>query len=118
MARANEKATAQGSRDLNLTFMAFKRAEANSPGWPPDKNAIPGRALVEETAEYDQRGKLQKRGLPIGGQALQESTGGQVMPIADRCLCVRRQSLVFEPPPSKTLRGDADGRKREQDDRE
>ena len=44
MARANENASAQGSRDLNLTFMAFKRAEASSLGWPPDKNAIPGTA--------------------------------------------------------------------------
>ncbi len=44
MARANENANAQGSRDLNLTFIAFKRAEANSPDWPPDKNAIPGTA--------------------------------------------------------------------------
>ncbi len=39
MARANENAKAQGSLDLNLTFMAFKRAEASSPDWPPDKNA-------------------------------------------------------------------------------
>jgi hypothetical protein len=30
MARASENATAQGRWDLNLTFMAFKRAEANS----------------------------------------------------------------------------------------
>jgi len=35
MARANENDNGQGSRDLNLTFMA------RSPGWPPDKNAIP-----------------------------------------------------------------------------
>ena len=42
MARANEKANAHGSRDLNLKFMAFKRVEANSPDWPPDKNAMPG----------------------------------------------------------------------------
>jgi len=40
MARANENASAQGSRDLNLTFIAFKRADANSAGWPPDRNAI------------------------------------------------------------------------------
>jgi hypothetical protein len=33
-ARANENANAQGSRDLNLTFMASNRAEANSPDWP------------------------------------------------------------------------------------
>jgi hypothetical protein len=32
MARANENAKAQGNRDLNLTFMAFKRAEASSLG--------------------------------------------------------------------------------------
>jgi hypothetical protein len=32
MARANENANAQGSRDLNLTFIAFKRAVANSAG--------------------------------------------------------------------------------------
>jgi hypothetical protein len=44
MTRANENANAQDSRDLNLTFMAFKRAEASSPGCPPDKNAIPGTA--------------------------------------------------------------------------
>ena len=44
MARANENANAQGKRDLNLTFMAFKRAEASAPGWPPDRNAIPGMA--------------------------------------------------------------------------
>ena len=29
MARANENASAQGSCDLNLTFMAFRRAEAS-----------------------------------------------------------------------------------------
>src|ERR1017187_8603116 len=44
MARANENANAQGACGLNLTFMAFKRAEAPSAGWPPDKNAIPGTA--------------------------------------------------------------------------
>jgi len=44
MARANEKVNAQGSRDVNRTFMAFKRAEASSPDWPPDKNAIPDTA--------------------------------------------------------------------------
>ena len=44
MARANENASAQGARDLNLTFMAFKRAEASSLDWPPDKNVIPGTA--------------------------------------------------------------------------
>ena len=42
MARANENANAQGSRDLNLTFIAFKRAEASSLDCPPDKNATPG----------------------------------------------------------------------------
>src|ERR1019366_6422412 len=44
MARENENATAHGSRDSNLIFIAFKRAEANSAGWPPDKNAIAGTA--------------------------------------------------------------------------
>src|SRR5271166_6138185 len=44
MARANENANAHGSRDLNRTFMAFKRAEASSLDWPPDKNVIPGTA--------------------------------------------------------------------------
>ncbi len=44
MARENENANAHGSRDLNLTFIAFKRAEASSADWPPDKNAIPGTA--------------------------------------------------------------------------
>ena len=36
--------TAHGSRELNLTFIAFKRAEASSGDWPPDKNAIAGTA--------------------------------------------------------------------------
>ena len=44
MARENENVNGQGSRDLNLTFMAFKRTESSSPDWPPDKNAIPGTA--------------------------------------------------------------------------
>src|ERR1017187_7343713 len=44
MARANENANAQGNRDLDLTFIAFKRAEASSGDWPPDKNAIAGTA--------------------------------------------------------------------------
>jgi len=44
MARANENANAHGSRDLNRTFMAFKRAEASSPDWPPDKKRNPGTA--------------------------------------------------------------------------
>src|ERR1017187_10536965 len=44
MARANENANAQGCRDLKRRFMAFNRAEASSPDWPPDKNAIPGTA--------------------------------------------------------------------------
>jgi len=44
MARPNENANPQGIRGRNRTFMAFKRAEANSADWPPDKNAIPGTA--------------------------------------------------------------------------
>ena len=44
MARANENASAQGNFDLNRRFMVFKRAEASSADWPPDKNAIPGTA--------------------------------------------------------------------------
>jgi hypothetical protein len=31
-------------RDLNLTIMAFKRADANSAGWPPDRKATAGTA--------------------------------------------------------------------------
>ena len=44
MARENEKVNTQGIRDLNRTFIAFRRAEASSLGWPPDKNATPGTA--------------------------------------------------------------------------
>jgi hypothetical protein len=33
----NENANAQGSRDLNLIFVAFKRPESSSLIWPPDK---------------------------------------------------------------------------------
>jgi hypothetical protein len=75
-------------------------------------------ALIEEAAEHDQRGKLQEGGLPIAGQALQEGASGQIMPIADQGLPMRRQSLVLQPPADKTLRGHADDEKREQDDRE
>ena len=49
-------ANAQGSRDLNRTFMAFKRAEASSPDWPPDKNAIPGTAAGYGSQEIPHRG--------------------------------------------------------------
>ena len=34
----------RASRDLNRAFMAFRRAEASSADWPPDRNAIPGTA--------------------------------------------------------------------------
>ncbi len=44
MARANENASAHGRRELKRRFMVFKRAEASSPDWPPDKKAIPGTA--------------------------------------------------------------------------
>jgi hypothetical protein len=44
MARENENVNAQGIRDLKRTFIAFKRAEASSLGWSPDKNATPGTA--------------------------------------------------------------------------
>ena len=40
------------------------------------------------------------------------------MPVADRRLSVRRQRLNLQTPASKTLRDDADSKKREQDDRE
>lgn len=33
-------------------------------------------APIEETAEQNQRGKLQEGGLPIGGEPLQEGTRG------------------------------------------
>src|ERR1017187_8273659 len=48
MARANENANAQGNRDLNLGFIAFKRAEASSADWPPDKKAMAGTAAGTE----------------------------------------------------------------------
>jgi len=44
MAREYEKLKAHGIRDLNRIFIAFKRAEANSADWPPDRNAIAGTA--------------------------------------------------------------------------
>jgi hypothetical protein len=42
--RANENANDRGSRDVNLTSIPFKRAEAISAGWPPNRNAIAGTA--------------------------------------------------------------------------
>ena len=47
MARANEKASAQGGRvpeAAKRAFMAFSLVVASSPVWPPDRNAIPGTA--------------------------------------------------------------------------
>ncbi len=71
MARENENANAQGSRDLNLAFMAFKRAEASSAGWPPDKNAIPGTAA----------GTARKRHLTVASATSSTaSCSGQVNP--------------------------------------
>src|ERR1035437_9348307 len=71
MARANENANAQGNRDLNLTFIAFKRAEASSADWPPDKNAIPGTAA----------GTARKRQLTVASAtASTVSCVGQVDP--------------------------------------
>jgi hypothetical protein len=89
MARANENVNVQGSRDLNLTFIAFKRAEASSPDWPPDKKAIPGTAA----------GTVRKRRLTVAsatsstvtwlGQANPGSTmfGFRIMPSSiTRCV--------------------------------
>ena len=71
MARPNENASAQGSRDRNRTFMAFKRAEASSPDWPPDKNAIPGTAA----------GTTRKRHLTVASATSSTvSCSGQVDP--------------------------------------
>src|SRR5664279_4377719 len=71
IARAKENANAQGRRDLNLTFMAFKRAEASSLGWPPDKKAIPGTAA----------GTARKRHLTVASAtASTASCLGQVNP--------------------------------------
>ena len=44
MALANEKDNSHGRLSLYLTFIAFKRAEANSADCPPDKKAMPGTA--------------------------------------------------------------------------
>ena len=60
--------------------------------------------LIEEAAEHDQRGKLQDGRLPVGGETLQESTAGQISPIADRADAVRRQGIDLQPPACKALR--------------
>ncbi len=47
IARANENASAQGSRTSggrNRTFMAFNRAVADALDWPPVRNIMPGTA--------------------------------------------------------------------------
>ena len=56
MARANEKVSAQGSRDLNRTFIAFNRAEASSGDCPPDKNATAGTAAGTARKRHPHRG--------------------------------------------------------------
>ena len=44
MAREKEKVKSQGIFDRHRTFMAFKRAEASSALWPPERKATPGTA--------------------------------------------------------------------------
>ena len=41
MALEYENVSAQGIFDLNRMFIAFKRAEASSALWPPERNATP-----------------------------------------------------------------------------
>ena len=92
MARAKENVSAHGSRDagaLNLTFMAFKRAEASSPVWPPDRNAIPGRRrarLAEDSSPWRRR---LRPPLSCVGQVNPGSTmlGFRIMPSSiTRCM--------------------------------
>ena len=75
MARANENASDQGSRDLNLTFMALSREEASSLGWPPDRKTIPGTAA----------GTLRKRHFTVASAT--SSTDS----------CLRRDLTELEP---------------------
>ncbi|MGV8964398.1 MAG: hypothetical protein ACOH2V_13600 [Candidatus Saccharimonadaceae bacterium] len=42
MTRAYENANAYVNRFLNLTFLAFKRVDANSAYYPPERNATLG----------------------------------------------------------------------------
>src|SRR5665648_293210 len=43
-ARPNEKDNSHGNFDLYMTFIAFKRVDAISADWPPDRKVIPGTA--------------------------------------------------------------------------
>ena len=53
MARENEKVSTHGALDRHLTFMAFKRAEASSALWPPDRKATPGTAAGTARSSQD-----------------------------------------------------------------
>ena len=66
-------------RVLNRTFMAFKRAEASSPDWPPDKNAIPGTAAGTARKRHSHRGvgHLVHRFLLGAGQSRKHHVGLQ-----------------------------------------
>jgi hypothetical protein len=82
MARAKENANAQGRRDLNLTFMAFKRAEASSADWPPDRNAIPATAAGTARNRHLTVASATVSTLACVGQADPESTifGFRIIP--------------------------------------
>src|SRR5665648_1121166 len=43
-ARTNENDNSHGNFDLYMTFIAFKRVDAISADWPPDRKVIPGTA--------------------------------------------------------------------------
>ncbi len=85
MARANENASAQGKRDLNLTFIVFKRAEASSEDFTVDqkekiisslKQALAAAGFKVEKVWGEQ---IEDRGSQITYSAL-----GQQAPIAEK----------------------------------
>jgi hypothetical protein len=91
MARANENANAQGSRDLNLTFMAFKRAEASSPGLAARQERNPWNGSGDGSQETPHRGvgHLVHRFLLGAGQSRKHHVGLQDHALQHHPLCVK-----------------------------
>ena len=82
-ARPNENAAPKAySAHLNRTFMAFKRAEASSADWPPDKNAIAWNSSGDGSQEDNSPWRRPPRPLLLARQVNPGSTmlGFRIMP--------------------------------------
>src|SRR5574337_419382 len=74
-------------------------------------------ALVEETAEQDQRSQLQERRLPVARQLLQVAAAEQAVSVIDGSLAVRGQLLVVKVPALQAVTDQTDREQREHGER-